>query len=203
MGDCRPEGKNTTRPTYVKNGIYQGDTVSPLMFLLLTAHITDSVKNSPAVVIACRGKQEVAAYMDDYKTHAPSRQAAIVIKDTLINAAAEVGLSLNLRKCRTYSPTYEEEQIEEEIDIPFLPVIRDGYKYLGLYQLDRDTPLNFEKLIERVTMRTTDILRSKLSPAQKIALYNSTVIPVATYVTMNLYPNESRPNYAKKVPRLG
>ena len=97
--------------------------------------------------------------MDDYKTRAPSRQAAIVIKDTLKNAVTEVGLSLNLRKCGTYSSTYEEKQVDEEMDIPFLPVIRDGYKYLGLYQLDRDTPLNFDRLIEWNTMRTTDILR--------------------------------------------
>ena len=122
--------------------------MSPLTFVLLTAHIVDSGKNSPAVVKAYRGKQEVAAYMDDYKTRAPSRQAAIVIKNTLKNAVTEVGLSLNRRKCGTYSSTYEEKQMDEEMDIPFLPVIRDGYKYLGLHQLDRDTPLNFEKLIE-------------------------------------------------------
>ena len=35
-----------------------------------------------------------------------------------------------------------------------------------------------------------------------MALYNSTVIPAATYVTGNLYPNESRPSTLKKCSDL-
>ena len=85
-------GKETTHPIHVKTGIYQGDTISPLMFMLLTAHIPEAVIKDPKITRACKGKQEIAVYMDDYKTHAPSSEAAERIKNTLEQAAGEVGL---------------------------------------------------------------------------------------------------------------
>ena len=94
-------GKTFIEPIYVKTGIYQGDTISPLTFILLTAHIAAYILNNIEITRACRGRQELAAFMNDYKTHAPSKRAAILIKDALQKAAAEVGLSLNERKCGT------------------------------------------------------------------------------------------------------
>ena len=94
-------GKTFIEPIYVKTGIYQGDTISPLTFILLTAHIAAYILNNIEITRACRGRQELAAFMDDYKTHAPSKRAAMLIKDALQKAAAEVGLSLNERKCGT------------------------------------------------------------------------------------------------------
>ena len=192
-------GKTFIEPIYVKTGIYQGDTISPLTFILLTAHIAAYILNNIEITRACRGRQEIAAFMDDYKTHAPSKRAAMLIKDALQKAAAEVGLSLNERKCGTYCAAQEDDQQQEqEEDMPFLPVIREGYKYLDLHQLDRDAHLNLERLTDRTYSRTRKILDSTLSPAQKVQLYNSTVIPVAVYIMGNLYPNESRPTSLKR-----
>ena len=155
-------GKSTTKPIYVKRGIYQGDSMSPLLFELGSAHIPHEIKNNVAITAACRGRQEIACFMDDYKTHAPTKEAAALIKNALQSAAQEVGLALNLRKCGTYCRAQEQEPDNEalgdELDIPFLPVVREGYKYLGLHQLDRDTPLNAERVEEGVVRKTTAIL---------------------------------------------
>ena len=164
---------------------------------------------NPIVTKLSSGKQQVAAFMDDFKIHAPTKKSADAISQAIKEAAEELGLSLNLRKCGIYSrddevqveqQSGEEEEAEE--DIPFLPTIREGYKYLGLQQLERDTLLNMKKVQELVTTKTEESVKTKLSPAQKIMLLNSTVIPAAVYITANLYPNESRASTLKKCREL-
>ena len=81
---------------------------------------------------------------------------------------------------------------EDDEDIPFLPRIREGYKYLGLIQTDRDTLSNIERVRQIVNERVEPILRSELSPAQKIHMLNTTVIPAILYVMGNVYLRESR-----------
>ena len=178
--------------------------MSPLLFILLTACIIDVIVTDPAITKAAKGKQEVAAYMDDYKTHAPTKKSADLITNTLSGAAGELGLSLNIRKCGIYNTQLnqnhdeQEENENEEIDLPFLPIVREGYKYLGLEQLERDTNLNASKVEEMVLERSGEIFNSKLAPAQKVLLFNSTVIPAAVYITGNLYPKEKRASTLKR-----
>ena len=106
-----------------------------MIFILFTAYIIEAVAKDPEITRACRDKQEIAAFMDDYKTHASSKKAAECIKNTLVQTAGEIGLSFNIRKCGTYSASQEDEQQFEEAEILFLLIIRKGYEYLGLYTL--------------------------------------------------------------------
>lgn len=48
-------------------------------------------------------------------------------------------------------------QIDDAGDqAPFLPQIRDGYKYLGLEQLEQDSLVNFKKIEEKAQAGWTD-----------------------------------------------
>ena len=143
--------------------------------------------------------------MDDYKVHAPSKKAAQAITAAIKEAAEELGLTLNLKKCGTFTgnensntDSDDDDNVLGEEDIPFLPKVCEGYKYLVLIQLERDTALNSKKVEELVVEKCTEAIMTKLSPAQKITLLNTTVIPAATYITGNLYPNESRASTLKR-----
>lgn len=100
--------------------------------------------------------------MDDYKCNASSKQAMKTFTAELKKALAEIRLSVNLAKCRIYCRNGIEQQ---EDDAPFLPEIKEGYKYLGLDQLERDT--------ENLT-------------TQNFELFNSTIIPAIIYVMLNI-----------------
>lgn len=85
--------------------------------------------------------------MDDFKCHAPSRQGLETLTIQLTSAAGELGLELNRDKCGQYVRT---AQIDDAGDqAPFLPQIRDGYKYLGLEQLEQDSLVHFKKIEEK------------------------------------------------------
>lgn len=181
--------KEKTKPIYVKTGIYQGDSISSLIFILLTAAIIDHLKTDPLINKYTRGQHHILAYMDDIKVHANSKQSLKIITKELKDAASELGLTMNQAKCGAYS----REGIEkEDDDAPFLPEVRDGYTYLGLDQLERDTSKNYDKIREKITSKVDTIFKSELTTRQKITLFNTSVIPSVIYVMGNIYPSEKR-----------
>ena len=107
-----------------------------------------------------------------------------VITTELQRGLKELGLELNLRKCATFSSDADDNN---ECEIPRL---EDCYRYLGLYQTERDTIHNITDVSRRAIEKAEEILQSGLTTRQKQELYNSTVVPTAVYVTGNLYPEE-------------
>ncbi|XP_015124496.1 uncharacterized protein LOC107046401 [Diachasma alloeum] len=159
----------------------------------MTAGILDILKRNWGINAVTKGKHMVLAFMDDIKCHAQSQEGIDVITRVLIDAAKEMGLSLNNTKCGVFAVRPGEEhrgqeqqpggrdEVEElrneavQDEELFLPEIREGYKYL-----------------EMVLEETRAILTSRLAVPQKIHLFNTSVVPAATYILGNLYPDEQR-----------
>lgn len=80
--------------------------------------------------------------------------------------------------------------------------MRTGYKYLGITQLERDTGVNGPRVVDKVIEEVKGIIGSKLAVHQKIQLMNSSVVPAATYVLGNLYPQEQNRGTIKRCKEL-
>ncbi|KAG5874111.1 hypothetical protein JTB14_015031 [Gonioctena quinquepunctata] len=144
------------KPIYIKRGVYQGDSISPLLFILLTAGIMEHIETDPTINRSTKGQHTILAFMDDIKCHANTKQSMKLITNELKKASAEVGLALNEGKCEIYTCNGMQFQ-EEEDDTPFLPEVREGYTYLGLDQLERDTSRNLENIKTKMITKTTEI----------------------------------------------
>ena len=168
----------------VKRGVYQGDSLSPLLFVLVTGGIVRKIKEDPEINKISRGRQEIVAYMDDIKCHAPNQATVRAMTSIIEEYAKQLGLELNLDKCGHYC-----KLLTDKDDTDILPAINNGYKYLGLIQEERDTDANFHNIEEKIVKKASEILSSKLTTAQKRRLFNSSVIPAAVYVMGNMHPN--------------
>ncbi|CAH0555597.1 unnamed protein product [Brassicogethes aeneus] len=181
-------GKGLSKPIYVKRGVYQGDTISPMLFVLITASILVHLREDPEINRLTKGKHVIMAFMDDIKVHTPTKEGSRIMTEELRRGAQELGLRLNENKCGLYSRDQEGEVIDQ--DPPFLPEIREAYTYLGIEQLERDTQKNYENIQTKVKQKTEVIFSSELSTNQKVELYNSAIVSAAIYVLGNIYPDE-------------
>lgn len=59
-----PEGSESH---HIKRGVYQGDSLSPLVFVLVTAGIIKKIKEDPTVNRYSKGVHKITAFMDDLK----------------------------------------------------------------------------------------------------------------------------------------
>ena len=73
-------GKEKTTPIYIRRDIYQGDSMTPLLIVLLTACVVNVIETNTEILKSVKGRQQVAAFMDDFKTHAPTKKSAEMIK---------------------------------------------------------------------------------------------------------------------------
>ncbi|XP_044750655.1 uncharacterized protein LOC123310990 [Coccinella septempunctata] len=189
--------KIKTRPIKVQRGLLQGDSMSPILFVLMIASAILHIRSNPQICKETRGKHQLIAFMDDFKCHSPTESGIKLITEQLIIALKEIGLELNTAKCGIYSRDATHGP-HEEINTPFLPLVKEGYKYLGLEQLERDTAGNFEKAQEKLEESIDTILQSDLTTTQKVYLINSTAVPAVVYVTANAYPDEKRSTTLKR-----
>ncbi|XP_063915482.1 uncharacterized protein LOC135131601 [Zophobas morio] len=174
----------------VRRGVYQGDSLSPMLFVLVTASIIKRIKEDPQIARLSLGKHLIVAYMDDIKCHAPNNRSTRAIMAMLEESARALGLELNLGKCGHYCRLQKADE-EGGDDDDLIPAVKNGYKYLGLIQTERDSPENFNILEEKILAKAEEILSSNLTTAQKRRIFNSCVIPAAVYVTGNIMPNSS------------
>ena len=64
----------TSRPIKTKSGIYQGDSLSPLVFFLAIAPLSSLLNKSGYGYNTCNGKISHFFYMDDLKTFTQKRR---------------------------------------------------------------------------------------------------------------------------------
>lgn len=154
------------------------------MFVLTTATVIYNLKMDDDIIKASKGYFKVVAYMDDIKCHTNNKTTAELVTKKLVKYAKEIGLEINEQKCAIHSNN------KDESTQSMLPEVNKAYKYLGLKQTDKDTEENVNDLNKKIIEKAETIMQSHLTTWQKKEIFNSTIIPAATYITGNLSPEE-------------
>lgn len=74
-------GSSATFP--IKIGVYRGDSLGPLIFILVTARIINKIKTDPPITRLAKDEQKVIAFMDVIKCLAPNKPAIKKITSTI------------------------------------------------------------------------------------------------------------------------
>ena len=118
------EGSMTSRPINIKSGIFQGDSLSPLLFCLALAPLSSLLKATTYGYEAQGRTISHLFYMDDLKTYAKSDSQQTGLLNTVKTFSNDIKMEFGLDKCA--KATFKRGKLTETSDL----------------QLDIDTYIN-------------------------------------------------------------
>ena len=184
-------------PLVVRNGVLQGDTLSPLLFCLAVSPISHYLNNNLEEFVTSHGTirgvgRERALrlnhiyYVDDLVVYCRRRSALVVAIDAVEQLSRDIGLTVNRRKSAFYHIGSPGESSDDPGQIPSL-ALDQSYKYLGVEKSGVvDHASAWKRIRESILSRTRVIWESELTFRQKVVAFNCVCVPKAKY----LYANE-------------
>lgn len=133
----------STRQIFIKKGIYQGDSLSPLWFCLALNPLSHLLHTTQAGYYFNRNTGDTGIshliYMDDIKLYAPSVKDMKTLIDTTAQFSNDIKMEFGIEKCKTLHIIRGKVRpgdyvINQEETITAMES-NDLYKYLGYKQL--------------------------------------------------------------------
>ncbi|KIH46084.1 reverse transcriptase [Ancylostoma duodenale] len=180
----------TSSRLQIRNGLMQGDTLSPLLFCLAIAPVSHWIRSHirPYETRTGAGNRSDGTltlghilYMDDLKIFTPDSGDMALAEGGIRRVFGQLGLELNARKCATRSLNCTSACSVQLDEIPILGA-SEFYKYLGAEQ---NSLVCVGELFDRIEAGAKAVARrlffSDLTVRQKINGYNQVVIPKLKY----------------------
>jgi len=172
-----------------RRGLFQGDSLSPLLFCLSIAPLSKALRESMRGFKVPYMGTPVSHlfFMDDLKVYAANASALGAALETVDEVSQAVGMKLGLRKCAVAHikggklVNGEDFLLDEERKIE--QVARGGtYKYLGIEQLFKpDHKAVRERLTKTYAKRLHRIWSSGLNSKHKVNATNTWAVSVFRY----------------------
>ena len=172
----------------VKRGIFQGDSLSTLLFVLSMVPLSLILKK----VNACykwekkEYKLNHLLFMDDLKLYAKSEEQTNTLERTVYVLSTDIGMEFRIKKCGILTMKRGKIVKSEGIKLPDGEVIKQvgqqAYTYLGITELDKikETEMK-EKINEELKRRQRLILKSKLNERNKVTAINTWAVAIFRY----------------------
>jgi len=169
-------GKGEDQVTFevkLKRGLFQGDSLSPLLFCLCIAPISSML--NPAAGYHCLHVEEPLThilYMDDLKLFTRDKDALEDMMKVVDEGSQAIGMSLGLRKCGVAHMTSGKRKFRGSLTLEGQRQVRkmengETYKYLGIAQVFAPGTITVkQKLMRKFLGRLRAIWRSSLSTRQ-------------------------------------
>ena len=188
-------GEITIPDVKIQRGIFQGDSLSPLLFCLAIDPLSKVLKqqNIGYDLGQVRGrnkKKEVInhlLFMDDLKLFADSDPNLNKLIQIVHKFSADIGMDFGLDKCAKCTLKKGKKAATENFQLENGTSIADlredsSYKYLGIEEnAGIEHKLMRDKITTQYFKRLKAICKTELTPKNKIQAINQLAIPVITY----------------------
>ena len=174
----------------VKREIFQGDSLSPFLFVLSIVPLSLILKKVN-VCFKC-GKKEYKLnhllFMDDLKLYAKREEQTNTLVRTVYVLSTDIGMEFGIKKCGILTMKRGKIVKSEGIKLPDGKVMKqvgqEGYPYLGMIELDKlkETEMK-EKITKEYKRRQRLILKSKLNGKNKVTATNTWAVAIFRYGT--------------------
>jgi hypothetical protein len=176
-----------TRPIQVRSGIFQGDSLSPLLFCLCLVPLSTMLNNTGHGYEIYGRKISHLFYMDDLKTFAKHDNQQEGLLQTVKVFSDDICMQFGLDKCA--KATFKKGNLTSTSDIqPDQDTTKkelnqeDTYKYLGVNEGDGIQHSTMKEKIRKEYYRRVRLaIKSELNAANKIEAINTLAVPVVTY----------------------
>ena len=172
----------------VNRGIFQGDSLSPLLFVLCMIPISLVLRKVKAGYEW--GKKEFSLnhllFMDDLKLYGKSEKQIDSLVTTVHILSTDIGMEFGIRKCGLLILKKGKIVRHQGIELPngetMKEVEQEGYTYLGIVELDKIKESEMKKkTIKEYKRRLRLILKSKLNGKNKITAINTWTVAIFRY----------------------
>lgn len=182
-------GDTTTRRFSINKGIFQGDSLSPLLFCISLIPLTHLLNYEGKGYQLQEEKPAIShlLYMDDLKLYAKNEKELRDLLYVVKSFSDDIKMQFGLDKCakvilkRGKIEYTENIKVSEDVEIKGLEQ-GEAYKYLGILengQLDNNNMK--EKIRKEYIRRTRLLLNSELSGRNKFRAIGSLAVPVVEY----------------------
>ena len=173
----------------IKRGIFQGDALSPLLFVITLIPLTSVLKKTKHGYEFAKNREKInhLLYMDDLKLYAKSEKELDSLIQTVRVFSKDIGMQFGIEKCSTLVMKRGKRIKSDGIKMPDDTVIKslkegEGYKYLGVLQADEVQAKEMKgKVSNEYKRRVRKILETKLNGGNIIKGINTWAIPVLRY----------------------
>ena len=175
--------------TNIQRGIFQGDTLSPLLFLIAMMPLNHILRKCAVRYKLSRLQEKInhLMYMDDVKLFAKNEKGL----ETLIHAvriySQDIGMEFGIEKCAMLVMKRGKRHMTDGMEQPNYDKIRtlgeeETYKYLGILEPDTIKQVEMkDKTLKEYLRRTRKLLETKLSSRNLIKEINTWAVPLVRY----------------------
>ena len=128
----------------IKRGIFQGYSLSPLMFVMCLIPLTMILRKSEPSYQFAKNREKInhLLYMDDLRLYAKTEKGLDSLMQTVRVFSADIGMEFGIDKCAMLVVKRGSVQRTEGVELPYEQTIKglnegDTYKYLGILQADK------------------------------------------------------------------
>ena len=171
----------------IKCGIFQGDFLSPLLFLMALMPLSKLLNDTGYGYKINNQKLNHLFYMDDLKLYASNDGELEGMLKTVKTFSDDIGMEFGLDKCAkatfkrgkltsTNNVRLDDDNIIKELD-------QEGtYKYLGVNEGDGIQHAKMkEKIRKECIRRVRSIMKTELNSKNRVTAINTLAIPVVSY----------------------
>ena len=173
----------------IKRGIFQGDSLSPILFVL--ALIPLSIILNKAKEGCSLGKDRAKLnhllFMDDLKLYGKDKDQLDSLVQTVRIFSSDIGMTFGIEKCAMVEMKRGKLIDIDGLDLPEGEKMRslqdeEAYKYLGVLENDKIKSTEMKNILrQEYFRRVKKMLRSKLNAGNIIQAINSRAVSLIQY----------------------
>ena len=171
----------------IRRGIFQGDSLSPLLFVICMILLTHVLCKAKARYTLGGGEKiNHLMFMGDLKLYGKSENEIKGLVSTVEVFSQDIGMEFGIKKCGVIIMNRGKVKSTDGIELPSGEKIReieeDGYKYLGILEYDRVKEQEMKDKFRNEYFRKAKlILKSKLNGRNKIMALNTWAVSILRY----------------------